>query len=348
MPELATIIPIAGGKGGVGKTLFTANLGLALAELGFPTVVVDLDLGNSNLHSLLGLPNKFPGIGDFLRVGNAPLDEFLVETGAPNLRFLPGDGRMPFMANITYSQKMKLISRLRALPGKYILLDLGAGCAFHTLDFFAMVDKGFIVTSPEYPAVMSALVFLKNLVLRACERALPRDPDFADLINQLLIQPMNAPQMTIQSLLELARKMRPEAVERIQEVCLRCRPRMIFNIGIHPDDLKWLQSIDRTLQQILSIEVDHFGFIFSDSAVRESIRGGKALLTFNKECPAARSITHIALRVTRFWDMSIPDSAALLLKHTQKAFEESRQAVNRHQQKKDSLNEKNREPRSGQ
>jgi cellulose biosynthesis protein BcsQ len=67
-----TIIPIASGKGGVGKSFLTANLGVVLAEMGHTTVVVDMDLGGSSLHFFLGLSNRFPGIGDFLKARRSP------------------------------------------------------------------------------------------------------------------------------------------------------------------------------------------------------------------------------------------------------------------------------------
>ena len=321
-PQSPTIIPVAGGKGGVGKTLLTANLGLALAGMGCPTVVADLDLGNSNLHSLLGLPNRFPGVGDFLRVGTGTLENFLVETEIPHLRFLPGDGRMPFMANITHAQKVRLLSNLRTVPAQYVILDLGAGCAFHTLDFFSMVDAGMVLTSPEYPAVMSALVFLKNMLLRRIDRSLSHDPALTEVLNRLYVQPLDAPQMTVQTLVALATEVNPDAGKRIQDVCARCRPRLVINMGDHPDDLQMLDSLDRTIRQILSIEVDYFGFIVSDPAVRDSIRHGKSLLTVHPDSPAARSIAHIARRITRFWHAPIPNSAELLIKQTRKVFEE--------------------------
>lgn len=323
MSEAATIIPVAGGKGGVGKTLLTANLAIALAELGHATVVVDLDLGNSNLHSLLGLPNKFAGIGDFLRVGEGALEDYLVETEFANLHFLPGDGRMPFMANITHAQKNQLVARLKLLPAQYILLDLGAGCAYHTLDFFAMAERGMVVSTPEYPAIMSALVFLKNLVSREIERALPKDPELTDYLQELYVQPMTAPQLTVEAFREKVAATHPEAAQRIREVCAWRRPRLVFNMGDHPDDLKWLQMIDRTVQQVLGIGLDHFGFVFSDAAVRESVRQGRPLLAHNPECLAARSIAHIATRIVRFWSMTIPNSAELLLQHSRKVYDEA-------------------------
>ena len=82
---------------------------MALARRGHKTIVVDMDLGGSNLHSFLGLSNRYPGIGDFLKAKTADLEELLVPTGTANLQFLPGDGRTPFMANIPHGQKEKLI-----------------------------------------------------------------------------------------------------------------------------------------------------------------------------------------------------------------------------------------------
>src|ERR1044072_7844362 len=109
-----TIIPIAGGKGGVGKSFLTANLAVALAQRGHRTLAVDLDLGNSNLHTLLGLQNRYPGVGEYLKgsIKCAP-EDLIVETEIPNLEFIPGDARVPFMANISYPQKMKLIRYLK-------------------------------------------------------------------------------------------------------------------------------------------------------------------------------------------------------------------------------------------
>jgi flagellar biosynthesis protein FlhG len=63
------IIPIAGGKGGVGKTIITANLAIELAKNGKNVVVIDLDLGGSNLHTYLGMKNTKLGIGNFLTAG---------------------------------------------------------------------------------------------------------------------------------------------------------------------------------------------------------------------------------------------------------------------------------------
>ena len=181
MVEHTTIIPVAGGKGGVGKSFVTANLAVALAQRGHTTIAVDLDLGNSNLHSLFGMENRYPGVGEFLRgaVKLAPA-ELVVETEVHGLGFVPGDGRMPFMANITYNQKLALLRMLKALPARYVLLDLSAGTSFNTLDLFLAGESGILVTTPEHPAIMSTLVFMKTLVLRALAHGLRRETDVSE------------------------------------------------------------------------------------------------------------------------------------------------------------------------
>ena len=322
MSEPPTVIPIAGGKGGVGKSLITANLAIALAELGHSTVVVDLDLGNSNLHSLLGLPNRFPGIGDYVRTDKYAFEELLVLTQIPRLHFLPGDGRMPFMANITHSQKVHLISKILHIPARYVLLDLGAGCAFNTLDFFGMTKEGIVVSTPEFPSVMSALVFLKNFITRKIDRVLSRHSEAAELMQELYVQPMQEPHMTISSFQEKLKNLDNEAALQVQQICRSYTPRVVFNLVENSKELDFLPQISQTAKEALSLELEHFGFIFADPVVRESVQQHTALIPFKRDSLAARNITQLAARIVHSWHDHVPDSAESLISQTRKAYEE--------------------------
>lgn len=72
-PE-GVIIPVASGKGGVGKTFVSANLAIALAEMGHRVIAVDLDLGGSNLHAFFGLSNRYPAISRALALQGVKTD----------------------------------------------------------------------------------------------------------------------------------------------------------------------------------------------------------------------------------------------------------------------------------
>lgn len=308
-----TVIPIASGKGGVGKSFLTANLAVALADLGHSVIAADLDLGGSNLYAFLGLQNRYPGIGDFLKARTSELDELLVPTPVPNLRYLAGDGRSPFMANIAHGQKIRLIRRLRFLPADYILLDLSAGSTFHTLDLFRMSPLGMVVTVPEFTAVINLLTFLKHTLIRDIEKAFAGNPSIREYLAVSYKEPLSGQRPAIETLKKEIAALEPSAGDRISALCRQFRPRIVFNQGEHPDDLDLSRQIDESLKQVLSIEGDYFGFIFRDPGVRQAVNGRSIYLRQFPEEPAARSTRQIAERVSRFWRKPI-DRSALRIK----------------------------------
>ena len=320
----ATIIPIAAGKGGVGKTFLAANLAVALAEKGRQTIAVDLDLGGSNLHTFLELPNRYPGIGDFLKARSANLEDLLVPTQISGLKFLPGDGKTPLMANIPFAQKIRLISWIRKLPAEYILLDLGAGTSFNTLDYFGISPWGIIVVTPEYTSVMGMLAFLKNFLLRAIDRKMAKNRPIRALLQELYNQPTEKQVPSIQELHGIISAEDEKAGKELAEVYGSCRPRVVFNMATHPNESRVATNITNTLGSILSIETDFFGFIFDDPAVRKSIRRRTLFLPNNRESMAADNIVRIAGRIVKYWDRPVKDSATLLENYVQSVFESRR------------------------
>jgi len=313
-----TIIPIASGKGGVGKTFFTANLAIALAEMGHPTIAVDTDLGGSNLHFSLGFPNRFPGIGSFLKARSAELEEMLVTTEIPNLQFLPGDGTSPFMANIPHAQKIRLISRIVNLPAEYILLDLGAGTSFNTLDFFRLSRHGLVITTPEYPAIMNMMTFLKHFLLRIIAGNFTKNNNISQMLHAMY---KTDKQINIIELQERIGDIDPVAGNKVRELCRQYRPRLVFNMGEHPDEIKLSEQIDKNLMNILSMEIDYFGFIFNDPAVRQSIKDKIPFIPGNRKTMTTKNIEHIATRIVKYWNKPIDKSAQRLLNHTRKTYE---------------------------
>jgi len=119
MNNNTVIIPIASGKGGVGKSIISANLAISLANLGHSVVAVDLDLGGSNLYSYLGMDNKYHGIGDYLNSKRGKLSDYIVQTDFENLQFLAGERRITFMANMPHAQKIKLIGEIKNIEADY-------------------------------------------------------------------------------------------------------------------------------------------------------------------------------------------------------------------------------------
>ncbi|MDT8424230.1 MAG: P-loop NTPase, partial [Desulfuromonadales bacterium] len=327
------IIPVASGKGGVGKTMLTANLAIALARQGHRTIVADLDFGAANLHSFLQLSNDNPGIGDYLMARTAELSELLVTTPDPHLHLLPGDGQTPFMANLTYAHKVRLINALRQLDCRYLLLDLGAGSAFNTLDFFLISDHGLLVATPDLPSAMNLMVFTKNLVLRLISRAIKRDERLTAILKEVQTRPLRAPATTVEMMLARIDEHDSVIAEKIAARLARLTPRIVLNMGEHPDEIFMAEKIGSNLRQRLSVEIECLGFIGRDPQVRQSISDGQAFLPSYPDTLAARDIEQLCQRVVANRRWPLVDTIEALHREAQQWLPAARQQTDRKHKK---------------
>jgi len=313
-----TIIPIASGKGGVGKSFLTANLSIAIAKLGYSTAVVDLDLGGSNLYTYLGMPNKHPGIGDYLKGKKVRFSDLLVRTETLNLKYIPGDGRTPFMADISYAQRQILLRELKQIPARYVLLDLGSGSTFNTLNFYGIAHKGIIVTTSEVPSIMNFLAFLRNFMFYIILKTASHNKEVLKILIKAFRQPIKSKPLNVKSLLNKISDIDSNLAIKARDLCRNYRPRIIVNMGDSFDELKVLRRIDDVLKTRLSIEADYFGFIYYDDVVRRSVQNSKILFSHYPECIASKSIKHVARRITKIWDQPVENSMVRLFEDTKR------------------------------
>jgi flagellar biosynthesis protein FlhG len=169
------VIAVAGGKGGVGKSVVALNLAITFGRLGYRTTVVDADLGAPTLHTMIGVTRPGPGIGGFLDHEAERLADVAIDVArAPNLKLVPGSARNG-AANIAAGQKLRLLRAMANLGGDVVVVDVGAGSSFNTIDVFAAADLKVVVMTPQLPSLQNAYAFLKACV----QRSLRRLPDEA-------------------------------------------------------------------------------------------------------------------------------------------------------------------------
>ncbi len=130
------IYPVGGGKGGIGKSLITANLGVLLARRGKKVLLVDLDLGAPNLHTFLGIDQPEKGLDWFLDKRIDRLEQAATATQNPGLFFVSSANCRVESSNLHSAQKDKIIRAISGLEFDYVFLDLGAGTAFTRWIFF--------------------------------------------------------------------------------------------------------------------------------------------------------------------------------------------------------------------
>src|SRR5258706_8437487 len=148
----AKVVTVTSGKGGVGKTTTTANLGIALARLGKKVVVIDADVGLRNLDIVMGLENRI--VYDLVDVieGRCRLRQALIkDKHFPDLFLLPAAQTRDKDAVIS-DDMIELTRQLRA-EADYVLVDSPAGIEPGFRNSIAGADELLIVTTPEVSAV---------------------------------------------------------------------------------------------------------------------------------------------------------------------------------------------------
>jgi septum site-determining protein MinD len=149
------VITITSGKGGVGKTTATANIGAALADLGKKVVCVDADIGLRNLDVVLGLENRI--VYDLVDIveGRCRLPQAMIrDKRLPELYLIPAAQTRDKSA-VSPSDMVKLCNDLRG-EADYIIIDSPAGIERGFRNAIAGADEILIVTNPEVAAARDA------------------------------------------------------------------------------------------------------------------------------------------------------------------------------------------------
>lgn len=152
---MSEVIVITSGKGGVGKTTTTANVGAGLAKEGKKVVLIDTDIGLRNLDVVMGLENRIVyNLVDVIE-GNCRIKQALIKDKRyPNLYLLPSAQTRDKTA-VNPEQMNKLTTELRQ-EFDYILLDCPAGIEQGFKNAIAGADRAIVVTTPEVSAVRDA------------------------------------------------------------------------------------------------------------------------------------------------------------------------------------------------
>jgi flagellar biosynthesis protein FlhG len=273
------IIAVGGGKGGIGKSIFAANLGIVLTSLGFRTAMVDLDLGGSDLHIYLG-HKRIPEttLNDFLNRKVSSLDDAAVDC-AQGPVLIAGDCGELGSANIPFQKKMRLLESIRKIQADYVVLDLGAGTDFNTLDFFLSADLGIVLSTLDQSSYLEAYGFIKTALQRKLNRLFMADSTFPvrknEALKEIVTDGTRASEKghsrTIQALLEKVAREDPVNLPLIADEILDFRPRLVIN---HCFDQRAARRVASTLRSVacqrLSIDIDHAGTISRNRTIEQS------------------------------------------------------------------------------
>jgi len=160
--EQPRIIAVSSGKGGVGKTNFVANLALFYASINKKVLVMDADVGLSNIDVLLGVTPRF-NLKHVL-AGEKRLKETGV-TGPHGIKIIPAGSGVRELTNLNEEQRLQLVTALEDfdLDFDVFLIDTGAGIADNVLFFCSAAQEVVVIATPEPTSIADAYALIKVL-----------------------------------------------------------------------------------------------------------------------------------------------------------------------------------------
>ena len=290
------IIPVASGKGGVGKSLLSANLAVSLGKTGKKVVLVDLDLGASNLHLVIGHQSPKAGIGTYLG-GQSSFQELIVPTDYDNVYFIPGDAEIPGLTAIKLSQKNDLIKKLQTIDADYLILDLGAGTHLSILDFFLLSPQGIIVTAPTVTATLNGYLFLKNAVFRLMYNSFKKNSKAYAFLEDLKKDTKSLQRLYIPKLAEAIEKIDPTSAAVFKHRMKQFKPRLIMNMIDDPKDADKAQKIRRSCSEYLGLELEHLGVIYKDAMQDIALASRLPITVYKPQAMISQSVFRIADKI---------------------------------------------------
>jgi flagellar biosynthesis protein FlhG len=278
MNQQTKIWAVGGGKGGVGKSFLTTNIGVLLAEQGKRVVLIDLDLGGANLHTCLGVTDLDRSVSDFLHRRYETLSEALTSTEVENLYLLSGAQDSLNVANPKYAQKMRLLRELKNLDADYILMDLGAGTSFNTLDFFLAADTQLLVAVPEPTSIENAYRFIKSSFYRLIRMYSPT-PKLKAFVEEAMDRNNQYGIRTPRELLVQLRAMGEEVETFANQLVERYKPQLVLNQVRTANDIRVGTAMENACLKYFGIYIEYRGYLHNHDAVRKSVLQRKPLMT---------------------------------------------------------------------
>jgi flagellar biosynthesis protein FlhG len=161
-PNVATVLAVTSGKGGVGKTNVTVNVALSLARLGYRVGLIDADFGLGNVDVMLGLtPENHLG---HLLAGEKTLAEIVIR-GPLGVEVIPASSGLQSITSMSSAQRAVLRDALHAFASRldFLLIDTAAGISDNVVETLRLAERVAIVTSLEPSAVVDAYATAKIL-----------------------------------------------------------------------------------------------------------------------------------------------------------------------------------------
>lgn len=297
---------IGGGKGGVGKSIVTLMIGASLARLGNKVILVDADLGGSNLHTLVGIRYPKYTLADFINKKVETIEEVVMSTPIENMSIICGADDILGMANPKYTQKTRLLNHLKRLDADFMLLDLGAGTSFTTMDFFLYAPNKIVVLTPQITSIQNAYGFIKASLFRHLTDTFSKDNGPLELIKRACSPINDEPIDSIAKLYEEFKVLGAEQQENLMNCINALNIKLIINMVKDTKERNVCNIVKSVAKNYLGLNIEDLGIIQFDNILNSSINNMSDFFTKRRDSMASINCYDIATTIIKNCQKNTP------------------------------------------
>lgn len=284
------IIAVGGGKGGVGKSVVSANLAVALARRGANVVAVDGDLGSANLHTMFAIDRPGLTMRALIEGKVRSLQEVVVATREPRLGLVPGNVALPGTANVMHSRKLKLLRHVRRLDADVVVLDCGAGVHFNVVDMYNTADTRLLVASPQLVSLQNAYGFTKAAIYRVIKQ-LARDQAEKDAVRHATV---DSETERMGQLLDRLNAQAPEFARDVRQQIAHYDLAILGNQVGDRKELNPIHALARMVGDFLMLRVPVVGALRRSGRIHYSVTRREPFLTDKASDAESRLVLSLA------------------------------------------------------
>ena len=289
---------VGGGKGGVGKSVISVLLAFWLTRMGKRTILVDLDLGGANIHTLMGIKSPPRTLNDFITRRLDSLEEVCIETDVENLRLICGASDILTLSNPHVAHKIKIINHVSKLDADYIVLDLGAGTSFNVLDFFLAAEKKIVVMTPQPTAIQNAYSFVRNVVYRRISRLASQQPPLQAMIKSAMDENNELRVRTIRDLLQAVEDISGnEVMETLRGEIEAIRPTVITNMVTNNNDKNAGRVIQLVSEKYLMVHPRNLDSVAYDKQISQMVSNMVPITSLGQSSDAFANLYDITMKL---------------------------------------------------
>lgn len=291
-------ISVGGGKGGVGKSCFSANLGIALARRGRRVILVDTDIEAPNLHTFVGINYPRHTLDDYLNDTCKTIHEIVLDTPVPRLQLISSAGSILSLSGIHYPERQRFFRAVMNLDCDIILFDVAAGTRMRIIDYFSLAPVMVIVVEPVPTSLENAYVFLKNLLYRHLLRIFYSDKQTYRLILDVLGDKRSQNSLSLEELLHTLEDRSREKTERFRQFISSLNNiHIVLNKVRAGEHNEIINRFTRVVKRYLTLDLKYGGGLPFEVAMDQSIIARTPFVTQFPESPYARAIDDVILNL---------------------------------------------------